>query len=79
MSWRVTSNRLAWGAGTVLGADDLAGCNIDALVQGGHLAPVQGKRSPADQVPDGPRRKKKVEPEQPVTDDEPAEGPEEQE
>jgi hypothetical protein len=48
-------------------------------VQGGHLAPVKGKRSPADQVPDGPGRKKKVEPEQPVSDDEPAEGPEEQE
>jgi hypothetical protein len=79
MMWKVESNRLAWPAGTVLGAADLAGCNIDALVQGGHLAPVQGKRTPADQVPDGPRRKKKVEPEQPVTDDNSAEEPEEQE
>lgn len=78
MSWKVQSNRLAWPAGTVLGADDLAGCNIDALVQGGHLGPAD-KRTPADQVPDGPRRKKKVAPEQPVTDDEPAEEPEEQE
>ncbi|HEY7823332.1 MAG TPA: hypothetical protein VIG24_10880 [Acidimicrobiia bacterium] len=79
MTFRVESKRLAWPAGTVLGADDLAGCNIDALVQGGHLAPVKGKRTPDEQAPGTPRRSKKVEPEQPVTDDDSAEEPEEQE
>jgi len=75
MSWQVTSSRLAWAVGTVLGADDLAGCNIDALVQGGHLAPVV-KQDPAPKA-DGPRRKMKVQPE-PAGDDS-AEEPEEQE
>ncbi|HEY7821588.1 MAG TPA: hypothetical protein VIG24_02080 [Acidimicrobiia bacterium] len=78
MSWKVMSKRLAWPAGTVLGADDLAGCNIEALVQGGHLAPVAKKQEPAPKV-DGPRRKTKVEPEEPETDDDSAEEPEEQE
>jgi hypothetical protein len=56
MSWLVTSARLAWDEGAVVSADDLAGCNIAALVQGGHLAPVQGKvkskRMPVEPVPD---------------------------
>jgi len=78
MSFRVMSNRLAWPAGTVLGAGDLAGCNIDALVQGGHLAPA-GKRTPSDEVPVSPRGKRKVEPVAPVTEDDSAEEPEEQE
>jgi len=79
MSWRVKSRRLAWDAGTVLSADDLAGCNIDALVQGGHLEPVtKSKRTPPVQVPDDPQ-KKKAKPVEPVTDDELAEEPEEQE
>jgi hypothetical protein len=38
-TYRVLSNRLRWAAGTTLTADDLAGCNIDALVSAGHLAP----------------------------------------
>ena len=54
--WRVESDRMAWAAGTTLTADDLSGCNIEALVAGGHLAPVQGKvkskRMPVDPVPD---------------------------
>lgn len=54
--WQVTSNRLAWPHGEVLGAEALAGCNIDALVAGGHLAPVPNqpkrKRPPADPAPD---------------------------
>lgn len=78
MKWRVMSERLAWSAGTVLGADDLAGCNIDALVQGGHLAPVVEKEMPSAKA-EGPRRKSKVEPADPVTEDESAEEPEEQE
>lgn len=78
MMWKVQSKRLAWPTGTVLGADDLAGCNIDALVQGGHLAPVQ-ERTPSEQVPVSPRMKRKVEPVDPVTDDDSAEEPEEQE
>ena len=54
MTWKVQSGRLAWPAGTVVGVSDLAGCNIDALVQGSHLAPVENKRSPAEQVMDNP-------------------------
>lgn len=76
MSFRVMSNRLAWPAGTVLGADDLAGCNIDALVQGGHLAPEK-KRTP--QMPDSPPYKSKKKPVDPVAEDDSAEEPEEQE
>lgn len=53
-------------------------CNIDALVQGGHLAPEQ-KRTPSEQVPVSPRGRKKVEPVDPVTDNDSAEEPEEQE
>lgn len=78
MSWRVNSKRLAWPAGTVLSEADLAGCNITALVAGGHLAPVAQKQDPAPQV-DGPRRKMKVQPDpEPLTDDS-AEEQEEQE
>ena len=49
MRYEVTSGRLNWPAGTTLTVRDLAGCNIDALVQGGHLAPVKAttKRTPA--------------------------------
>lgn len=63
MKWQVMSNRLAWASGTILSARDLAGCNIDALVQGGHLAPsrqqaapdkteTRNKRMPVEPVPD---------------------------
>jgi hypothetical protein len=56
MSWVVTSDRLAWDRVTTVGAEALAGCNIVALVQGGHLAPVpdkpKSKRMPVDPVPD---------------------------
>ncbi|HEY7824562.1 MAG TPA: hypothetical protein VIG24_17100 [Acidimicrobiia bacterium] len=40
MRYRVTSDRQPWKRGTVLGADDLEGCNIEALVYGGHLTAV---------------------------------------
>lgn len=40
MSWVVESERLDWPAGTVLADEDLAGCNIEALVTAGHLAPA---------------------------------------
>ena len=56
MTWQVMSDRLAWDQGSTVSADDLAGCNIAALVAGGHLAPVQGKvkskRMPVEPVPD---------------------------
>lgn len=55
MSWIVTSGRLRWDEGTRLTEDDLVGCNIDALVQGGHLAPAPDnykKRQPVVPVPD---------------------------
>jgi hypothetical protein len=59
MSWTVTSHRLPWASGTVVAQDDLAGCNIDALVAGGHLSPVQPNipnkpAVPADKPADEP-------------------------
>jgi hypothetical protein len=59
MTWTVTSHRLPWASGTVVGQDELAGCNIDALVTGGHLSPVQPKTTkkpvvPADEPADEP-------------------------
>lgn len=63
MTFQVVSDRMPWEAGTVVRAGDLAGCNIAALVEGGHLRPVPElnttkKRSPVVPVPndtaDGP-------------------------
>lgn len=59
MMWKVTSRRLPWASGTVVGQDELAGCNIDALVAGGHLSPVQPNTPkmpavPADEPADEP-------------------------
>jgi hypothetical protein len=56
MTFRVVSGRMPWPAGTVVGADVLAGCNIGALVEGGHLQPVpelkgKKKRTPVVPVP----------------------------
>ena len=79
MMWTVTSNRLAWPAGTVLCAGDLAGCNIGALVQGGHLAVVQSNRTPSEQTPDSPRKMSRMKPVDPAANDDSAEEPEEQE
>jgi len=49
MSWKVLSDRMAWPSGTIVRADDLAGCNIEALVAGNHLSPVKAttKKRPA--------------------------------
>lgn len=67
MSYEVKSGRMAWPAGSVLSADDLAGCNIDHLVATGHLAPAATS-------------KKKNEPVQPdPVDDYAADEPQEQE
>ncbi len=57
MRFEVLSDRMPWPAGTVVGADALAGCNIVALTEGGHLrlAPelkTTKKRSPVVPVPD---------------------------
>jgi hypothetical protein len=54
VTFRVVSGRLPWAAGTVVGADVLAGCNIGALVEGGHLQPEPKgtkKRTPVVPVP----------------------------
>lgn len=55
MKWQVASGRMRWASDAVLSADDLAGCNIVALVEGGHLVPVptkpSSKRMPVDPVP----------------------------
>lgn len=38
--YRVTSDRLAgYAAGDTVSADDLASCNVEALVASGHLSP----------------------------------------
>ena len=44
MKYEVKSDRIGFDVGAVVGADDLAGCNIVALVQGGHLAPASMTR-----------------------------------
>lgn len=41
MSFRVESSRLGWPVGAVIPAAALAGCNIGALLEGGHLSPVR--------------------------------------
>ena len=74
MMYQVQSDRMARPAGSVLSADDLAGCNIEALIEGGHLAPV----AKAQAAPDVPQKMSKRTPVEPVPDDT-AEGPEEQE
>ena len=40
MRWEVTSDRFDRPRGTVLTEQDLAGCNIRAAVEAGHLVPV---------------------------------------
>jgi len=61
--YRVLSKRMRFPQGAVVEASDLSG-NIDVLVQAGHLAPVLESS------------KKKVKPEEPVSDA--ADQPEEQ-
>jgi hypothetical protein len=68
MTYTVLSKRMDWPAGTVLSADDLAGCNIEHLVATGHLALTA--------VPTMTKKGKPVEPD-PVDDS--AAEPEEQE
>lgn len=61
MMYQVKTHRLVWDEGTVLSVDDLAGCNIEAWLLGGHLAPVtptpeatptRSRRTPVDPEPD---------------------------
>jgi hypothetical protein len=56
MRFQVITSRMPWPAGTVLGTEALAGCNIEALVQGGHLGLVPDqptkKRTPVVTVPE---------------------------
>jgi hypothetical protein len=40
MTYRVTSDRIGFEAGAIVDEVDLTGCNIAALIQGGHLEPV---------------------------------------
>ena len=44
MSWKVISDRFDRPRGTVLTESELAGCNIMAAVEAGHLAPVEAKK-----------------------------------
>lgn len=44
MNFKVLSNRLAEaGKGQIIDADTLMGCNIGALLDGGHIAVVETK------------------------------------
>lgn len=43
MTYEVLSHRLPWAAGSTVSALELRGCNIAALVDAGHLAPVAVK------------------------------------
>ena len=76
MSYRVLSGRLGFEAGSVVDDDDLAGCNIEALVQGGHLVPVSIARKSETPAPE-PKTTKQRSPVVPVPD-ESADEPEEQ-
>jgi hypothetical protein len=58
MRWQVASTRMPWPEGTVVDGAGLAGCNIDALVQGGHLAPAPTSK------PGAPAKKTAREPEE---------------
>jgi len=52
VNYIVTSRRLDWPEGSVLTTAALAGCNIEMLVQTGHLAPhVEHKQSKTVPVP----------------------------
>lgn len=66
MMYQVLSKRLSWPQGAIVSVDDLQGCNIALLVATGHLTPAPT-----------PKKKSKWEPEQPVTDNDSAEQPEE--
>ena len=46
MSWKVLSDRLPWESGATVTMDDLAGCNIAALVEAGHLAEITPEPRP---------------------------------
>jgi hypothetical protein len=76
MKYEVKSNRLGFDVGAVVGADELAGCNIVALVQGGHLAPASNTRQPERPAPE-PKTIKQRSPVVPVPN-ESADEPEEQ-
>ena len=56
MRYEVLTSRLPWPVGSVLDTTVLAGCNIEALVQGGHLGLVPDqptkKRTPVVTVPE---------------------------
>jgi len=50
--WTVTSDRTPWPLGATVKGSQLRGCNIDALVAGGHLAPAPtAKRRPVEPAP----------------------------
>jgi hypothetical protein len=76
MSYRVMSSRIGFEVGSIVGVDDLTGCNIEALVQGGHLEPVSSKRKPEAPAPE-PKTTTQRSPVVPVPNDT-ADEPEEQ-
>jgi hypothetical protein len=69
VKYRVVSRRLAWPYGSVITAADAGAGNIHMLVATGHLAPEAPAPSP---------KKRSTEPEPPVTTDDSADEPEEQ-
>ncbi len=45
MKYKIVSDRLT-GAGRIVDSVELAGCNIDALLDAGHIVPVEAKIKP---------------------------------
>jgi len=45
MTYEVLSDRLPWQRGATVRASQLRGCNIAALVDAGHIAPVAVKQT----------------------------------
>lgn len=53
-SYKITGPRPIAGnqPGTILTAEDLAGCNLDALLQGGHLTPATPTKTTKTTTPE---------------------------
>jgi ribosomal protein L12E/L44/L45/RPP1/RPP2 len=50
MTYEVLSERLRWPAGSTVSTSELQGCNIDALIDAGHLALVAAKVSKTEKA-----------------------------
>jgi hypothetical protein len=53
-----SDNLLAGHAGSTISEEQLAGCNVEALISGGHISPVKAT-TPAKKAASKPTRKSK--------------------